>query len=191
MSPANEYYGLRNEPSVDVWSLGAVCYRVLAGEIPPADKHNLHDIKRRLGETGLPQEAVEALGAVGPKVQRVVKACLSYDSAKRPAAVRVAIRLREYASELEHGRSASDAARSSREQQRLQTFVRSLEAQRNHLQAEVESGTGRVKSLEAAIEDLKAQNEALTSQNDSLQAKNAQVEAWRDEMLKAFKAFGR
>lgn len=104
MFPKCEWYSYKTEPPVDVFSLGAICYWLLSGEVPFGLALGQHASDRsveialtakRNPPRGLPAKTVEELGAAGRRVSSLVARCLSYRPKDRPTA-------REVAGELGH-----------------------------------------------------------------------------------------
>ncbi|MGK4006968.1 serine/threonine-protein kinase [Sorangium sp. So ce1036] len=93
----------------DLWSLGAILYRLLTGQ-PPFDASSPADLAARIA--GAEPELPSALRSdIPPEVERVVLGCLAKDPARRPANVaELAIALAPFASEASQGH-AERAAR--------------------------------------------------------------------------------
>lgn len=102
-----EFYDWRNKLSVDVWSLGALCWYALSGgrDWPrlgsgTPSRELAVERKRALDGKGLPEGVRAQFGPVGASLSAIVRDCLRFDPTKRPAAREVADRLQSCLYEL-------------------------------------------------------------------------------------------
>lgn len=187
MIRGSKYYKSRNLPSVDVWSLGALCFFVLTGRPPASSDASLEKSKEEFGEQALEDEDIAALGPVGNEVQGVLLDCLKYVPSERITAIQAALRFQACLDAIEGGtpsnalnpyiKLARDAGMGTvpATPAEIRAQLKGLKDQVSELQGQATAAAERANNLERANEGLKHTNADLEAANASLQTTNNQL----------------